>query len=125
MVKLERIIEYYQNIRFLFIFLAFFELYEFIALKFDPELTNYLVEGLNSNDKLQRGVATQWQTLQLITTFILQWISYLYYLGHLTILFVVQLGVYFVLSFWLFFFLYTTFLLQPVEKYFFYQRAAL
>jgi hypothetical protein len=47
-----------------------------------------------------------------------QVLMYIYYLGHLTILFLMQLSIYFMLSFWLFFFLYTSFLSNPDEKYF-------
>lgn len=110
-----------QNIRFVFIFLAFFELYEFIL---DLTLTNPLTANcrITWSDAVaylhQHGPAT-FIFIKLFVT----WFQYLYYLGHLTILFMIQLGIYFVLSFWLYFFLYTTFFLESQEKYFFVKRA--
>ena len=110
-----------QNIRFVFIFLAFFELYEFIL---DLTLTNPLTASfkISWNDAVahihNHGPST-YIFIQLFVT----WFQYLYYLGHLTILFMIQLGIYFVLSFWLYFFLYTTFFLESQEKYFFVKRA--
>ena len=110
-----------QNIRFVFIFLAFFELYEFIL---DLTLVNPLT--LNCRVSWSDAVAHIHQhgpaTYIFIKLFV-TWFQYLYYLGHLTILFMIQLGIYFVLSFWLYFFLYTTFFLESQEKYFFIKRA--
>ena len=54
----------------------------------------------------------------MISLVMSQILMYIYYLGHLTILFLMQLSIYFMLSFWLFFFLYTSFLSNPDEKYF-------
>lgn len=106
-----------QNIRFVFIFSAFFELYEFIydKLYYDSVLglTNQLWAFSVNN-------YTYWY--EHVGHFILQWVLYLYYLGHLTLLFIAQLSIYFALSFWLFFFLYTTFTLESSEKYFLYKR---
>lgn len=106
-----------QNIRFVFIFSAFFELYEFVydKLYLDFSLT------LTNNILITPQVSSMYW-YELAGHFILQWILYLYYLGHLTLLFIAQLSIYFALSFWLFFFLYTTFTLENHEKYFLVQR---
>lgn len=101
-----------QNMRFIFIFFTFFELYEFIYANLAPMTT--LTTDL-SNYYWSEAVIT------LISTYGL----YLYYLGHSTIIFIAQLSVYFALSFWLFFFLYTAFTLESSEKYFFNKRALL
>lgn len=101
-----------QNMRFIFIFFTFFELYEFIYANLAPVTT--LTTDL-SNYYWSEAVIT------LISTYGL----YLYYLGHSTIIFIAQLSVYFALSFWLFFFLYTAFTLESSEKYFFNKRALL
>ena len=102
-----------QNIRFVFIFSAFFELYEFIYDKFYQDSILGLTNSIWAN---QSTNFLYWY--EFAGHFILQWILYLYYLGHLTILFIAQLSIYFALSFWLFFFLYTTFTLESHEKYF-------
>jgi len=101
-----------QNMRFIFIFFTFFELYEFIYANLAPVTT--LTTDL-SNYYWSEAVIT------LISTYGL----YLYYLGHSTIIFIAQLSVYFALSFWLFFFLYTAFTLESSEKYFFNKRVLL
>ena len=110
-----------QNIRFVFIFFAFFELYEFVYDKIDVLFRNAGLSFTTFGDTIMQA-QDGWHMYELVFQLISQWFAYLYYLGHLTLLFIVQLGIYFILSFWLFFFLYTTFLLQPHEKYFFYAR---
>lgn len=109
-----------QNIRFVFIMLAFFELYEYI-------LDTHVTTGQVWNSRITWGEFTSYVStygisfgvcLKLITS----WGLYLYYLGHLTGVFMIQLSVYFVLSFWLYFFLYTSFFFNFDEKYFFYKR---
>ncbi len=110
-----------QNIRFLFIFFAFFELYEYAFDKLDVIFAHTLGSAVTW-EGFWGGHYTGWYVHELFSQILIQWFTYLYYLGHLTLLFIVQLSIYFVLSFWLFFFLYTTFLLQPHEKYFFYKR---
>lgn len=98
-----------QNIRFVFIFLAFIELYEYVC---DAMLLQTgAVTLLNTNLNV-------FYSINFCLHFILQWFLYLYYLGHLTLLFIAQLSIYFALSFWLFFFLYTTFTAEADEIYF-------
>ena len=99
-----------QNMRFIFIFLTFFELYEFIYANLAP-VTTFTTNFSNY----------YWS--EAITALIYTYGLYLYYLGHSTIIFISQLSVYFALSFWLFFFLYTTFTLESSEKYFFNKRS--
>ena len=106
-----------QNIRFVFIFSAFFELYEFIYDKFYYDS----VLGLTTNITTS-GSTSYLYWYEFVSHFILQWILYIYYLGHLTLLFIAQLSIYFALSFWLFFFLYTTFTLENHERYFLIKR---
>lgn len=111
-----------QNIRFVFIFAAFFEIYEFIYNKFFFDV-NY---WFNFSDKsfFLKNTYSNWYWYELISHFFVTWGLYLYYLGHLTLLFIAQLITYFALSFWLFFFLYTTFVLETHEKYFFFSRVS-
>lgn len=115
-----------QNIRFVFIFFAFYELYAYIGKNLD-DVAHYST-SLIFNTYVHNNMSTQFEyvvyKVGYISDILLQWVLYLYYLGHLTILFIMQLSIYFILSFWLFFFLYTTFLLQPAEKYFIYRRYA-
>lgn len=110
-----------QNIRFVFIFLAFFELYEFVLdlVLYDPMR---VALDINLSDAVQH-IKEHGPTIYIFVKLIVSWFYYLYYLGHLTILFMIQLGIYFVLSFWLYFFLYTAFVMEAGEKYFFYKRS--
>ena len=101
-----------QNMRFIFIFFTFFELYEFIYQNLAP------VTSLSFTTDFSEYYWSE-MCIYLIST----WGLYLYYLGHSTIIFIAQLSVYFALSFWLFFFLYTTFTLETTEKYFFLKRS--
>lgn len=100
-----------QNMRFIFIFVTMFEVYESIYINFSPlttaAVTNY----------------TNYYWLEAVTSVIYSYATFLYGVGHSTIIFIAQLSIYFALSFWLFFFLYTTFTLESTEKYFFYKRA--
>lgn len=110
-----------QNIRFVFIFFAFFELYEFVYTHLDGLFRQFFLTTMSWAD-LQTIKYLSWVNSQFFAHMILQWVLYLYYLGHLTVLFIVQLSIYFALSFWLFFFLYTTFISQAGENYFLLKR---
>lgn len=106
-----------QNMRFIFIFMAFFELYEFLV----STLFTYNNMFFTTLWKTKISFVQNWtvySSMELISSGFLTLLAYIYYLGHFTILFLTQLTTYFVLSFLLFFFLYTQFLLNPVEKYF-------
>lgn len=107
-----------QNMRFIFIFGAFFELYEFIYDKMYVDLS-YLFLGQNYFTNFSLNNYTNWYWYELVSHLLLSFFLYIYYVGHLTLLFISQLTTYFALSFWLFFFLYTTFILHTHEKYFF------
>lgn len=99
-----------QNMRFIFIFFTFFELYEYIYLTLSPITTLAVVDFSNY----------YWS--EAIASVIYTYGMFLYSVGHATIIFIAQLSIYFALSFWLFFFLYTTFTLESSEKYFFNKR---
>lgn len=110
-----------QNIRFVFIFSAFFELYEYIYDKINIE-SNLFGANVLSPGFFFSSATGNLYWYELVVHFLANWALYLYYLGHLTLLFVAQLSIYFILSFWLFFFLYTTFSLEAHEKYFFFKK---
>lgn len=112
-----------QNIRFVFIFSAFFELYEYIYDKINLD-SSLVGGGVFSINFFFSSTASNYYWYELLIHFVANWALYLYYLGHLTLLFVAQLSIYFILSFWLFFFLYTTFSLESHEKYFFFHKAS-
>lgn len=107
-----------QNIRFVFIFFAFFELYEFIYFNLDGFVNNALFS--QKTNWAYYIVSGYW--VNLLLSVVVNWFLFIYYLGHLTILFIAQLAVFFALSFWLFFFMYTSFVLQSHEKYFFFKK---
>lgn len=100
-----------QNMRFIFIFFTFFELYEYIYLTLSP-ITTFAVTDFSN-----------YYWTEAITSVVYTYGMFLYSVGHATIIFIAQLSIYFALSFWLFFFLYTTFTLESSEKYFFNKRA--
>jgi len=105
-----------QNIRFLFIFSAIFELLEWVFSTtstvfffFNPnEINNYFVNTSNTN--------------LLIVNFLMFIILYFYYTLHLLFLLLVQITIYIGISAWLFFFLYSTKFLNKYEKFFSYKK---
>lgn len=111
-----------QNIRFLLIFLAYFELFEFLNL----QLYFNVLQQITVFDYISWVEKSNISTFLLFLEFVfnLIWISilYFYYVIHLTILYLVQIGIYFLLSFWLFGFLFTSFTLTPLERHFFLKR---
>lgn len=87
-----------QNIRFFFIFLAFFECYEFVYLTLlrDFSFLNILSIDFNlSNFSLFFSEFNE----GLVFTLLMKLALLLYYVGHLSIVFVAQIANYFVLSF--------------------------
>lgn len=112
-----------QNIRFVFIFVGFFEYFEFIASKITPAETSILPH-ITWTD-YWAGKYRKWYWFEILLQVFAQIILYLYYVGHFVITYIAQLSVYIALSFWMYFFLYTTFSLPSKEKYFFYKRYAL
>lgn len=109
-----------QNIRFFFIFLAFFECYEFIYLSLLKDFSFLNIFLLDSNNAIFFSELNS----NLFSLLILKTILFFYYVGHLATTFVAQLTSYFILSFWLFFFLYTSFSTEKGENYFLVKRTA-
>jgi hypothetical protein len=113
-----------QNVRFLFIFSAIFELLEWVfANNSSLFLTNYYTNynifvNFTSNNYLFSNGSLN----ILIINSILFIILYLYYFLHLLFLLLVQITVYIGISIWLFFFLYSTRFLGKYEKFFIYKR---
>lgn len=109
-----------QNIRFFFIFLAFFECYEFIYLTLlkDFSFLNIFLLDLNNITFFTELNST------IISVLFLKTILFFYYVGHLATTFVAQITSYFILSFWLFFFLYTSFSSEKGEAYFLNKKVA-
>lgn len=107
-----------QNIRFFFIFLAFFECYEFIYLSLLKDFSFLNIFLLDSNNLIFFSELNA----NLFSLLLLKIILFFYYVGHLATTFVAQLTSYFILSFWLFFFLYTSFSNEKGENYFLIKR---
>ena len=88
-----------QNIRFILIFLAYIELYEFIAsIVFESPLQPYTIT-LNYSDWLDgKYYYMGWYNFNFAVfwTFVYGF----YYIGHITLLYLVQVGIYLFLSFW-------------------------
>ena len=105
-----------QNIRFLLVFVAFFELFEWAAVSYEVnylmQLTSSLVPSLSSINLEAKSIFS----FIIITTKTI--FIYLYHLLHLVIVTFMQIGVYLMVSFWLFFFLYTSFFKLTVDDYF-------
>lgn len=100
-----------QNIRFLLVFVAFFELFEWAATSVE---TNYFIE-LYTPFQTQAGVTSLSESKALFVLFINFFKTvfiYLYHLLHLVIVSFMQIGVYLMVSFWLFFFYTLLFLKQ-------------
>lgn len=113
-----------QNIRFLFIFSAIFELLEWVfANNSSLFITNYYVNhNIFVNFSIQDYFTTNKSMNLLIINSILFIILYLYYFLHLLFLLLVQITIYIGISVWLFFFLYSTKFLGKYEKYFIFKK---
>ena len=110
-----------QNIRFLLIFLAYFELFEFLNLQVYFNSV-YFGTSLFEYKSWCGGSYTVGLFLELFFNLVWLGVLYFYYVIHLTILYLVQIGIYFLLSFWLFGFLFTSFTLTPLERHFLVNR---
>ena len=110
-----------QNIRFVLIFAAYFELFEWIyASPFIELFNSFFTFSTISFGNFDQLTATNiFYTLSIMISGL---VFYAYYFVHLLILLFIQLGAYFLISFWLFFFFYTSFVLTKQEKLFFYKR---
>lgn len=104
-----------QNIRFLLVFVAFFELFEWVATTVEMSaITQTFQCGIDKHNILADPQSVfAFLLLTLKTMFI-----YLYHLLHLIIVSFMQIGVYLMVSFWLFFFLYTSFFKVTLDNYF-------
>lgn len=108
-----------QNIRFVLIFFAYFELFEWV---YNSIFLEFFLNYVTLNKKIylefnlyNLDVSKFFMFFAYLITTI---ISYLYYLVHLLILVFVQTTIYMLISFWLFFFFYTSFTLNTTEKVF-------
>ena len=113
-----------QNIRFLFIFSAIFELLEWIFtvnsnifFMFNTENKNFLINLSSINYIFNNSN----YNLIIINLFMFV-ILYFYYTLHLLFLLLVQIVIYIGISSWLFFFLYSTKFLNKHEKFFLYKK---
>jgi hypothetical protein len=106
-----------QNIRFLMVFVAFFELFEWSAASLE---TTYILQfNLNMCNNFDFFATLEAKSLFMyLILFIKTAFIYLYHLLHLIIVSFMQIGVYLMVSFWLFFFLYTSFFKLTTDSYF-------
>ncbi len=106
-----------QNIRFLLVFVAFFELFEWIATNSE---VNYFLSIFTpfADFNINSNIVESSNLLILVVNFLKVSFIYLYHLLHLIIVSFMQIGVYFMVSFWLFFFLYTSFFKLTIDNYF-------
>lgn len=110
-----------QNIRFILIFFAFFELYEYVYISLNLNPGMLLHQHISYSNWVE-GAYRHMRLKTFIVNLLLTLIYYGYYFVHLTLLFVAQLTIFILLSFWLFSFLYTSFCFSVREKYLFYKR---
>ena len=104
-----------QNIRFLLVFVAFFELFEWSAMSFN---SSYIFD-LSTNQFTLTEILSEPTSLFSLTVNSIKMVSvYIYHLLHLIIISFMQIGVYLMVSFWLFFFLYTSFFKVVIDSYF-------
>ena len=103
------------------IFLAFFELYEFIYLQVHFNLAIPFAQLITFTG-WRNGYYTNMPVSNFVLNLIWSIILYFYYVIHLTLLYLVQFAIYTLLSFWLFCFLFTSFALTPAERHLFYKR---
>lgn len=102
-----------QNIRFIFIFLTLFELFEWInKINYQFFFLNYCFNIDNFNENINL----------FIVNLILNIIYYLYYSLHLIAILFIQFSIYILISIWLFFFLYISIFLNKKEKFFYYKK---
>ena len=108
-----------QNFRLALVFAAFFELSEYIYMNCDFVGLSLFDKFLSLNINHTAGVIYWYDW---VSDFLTAQLLLIYYWGHLVIVFITQLINYFLLSFYLFYFLYTTFVFESHEKYFFFKR---
>jgi len=109
-----------QNIRFIFIFIALFELFEWSFNNTNSIVLDSYINEYNIFNYSNISHDIHWNCLILNSIQLI--IYYFYYTIHLIILIFMQLSVYILISIWLFFFLYTSFFLQKHEKFLIYKK---
>lgn len=109
-----------QNIRLLMLFASYLELTEYVYDNCDLA-GGSLIEKIFSTPVLWGGADVYWY--DSLGDFFVEQLMVVYYQIHLIVNIMTQLPNYFVLSFVLFFFLYTTFFLEDYEQYFLAKRA--
>lgn len=110
-----------QNIRFLMVFVALFELFEWSFGS--SEISCILQFNLNLYNSINFFSTITPMSIFTFLIFTLKLcILYLYHLLHLIIVSFMQVGVFFMVSFWLFFFLYTSFFKITSDYYFYAKR---
>lgn len=113
-----------QNIRFLFIFSAIFELLEWV---FSNNSGLFIINSYTNNNvfvnfSLQDYFFSNKSINLIIVNSIMFIILYFYYFLHLLFLLLVQITIYIGISVWLFFFLYSTKFLGKYEKFFIFKK---
>ena len=110
-----------QNIRFLMVFVALFELFEWT---FGSSEISYILQfNLNLYNSFNFFSSITPMSIFTFLIFTLKIsILYFYHLLHLILVSFMQIGVFFMVSFWLFFFLYTSFFKVTSDHYFYAKR---
>ncbi len=107
-----------QNIRFVLVFVAYFELFEWTTttMNYSYLMTFY------SFDELMISISHSNSIWEIAIYTFKTILVYLYHLLHLVIVSFMQIGVFLMVSFWLFFFLYTSFFKITLDTYFIKKR---
>jgi hypothetical protein len=106
-----------QNIRFVMVFAAYLEFFEWVS---GANEVNFIL-NYNLNYISHTNLFSTINTTSIITLVICSFkvvIIYLYQLLHLIIVSFMQISVYLMVSFWLFFFLHTSFFKLTSDSYF-------
>jgi hypothetical protein len=103
----------------LLVFVAFFEIFEWAAT---TQEINYYIQLFNASYEDNINFMTASTLFSLVIVTFKTIFIYLYHLLHLIIVSFMQIGVYLMVSFWLFFFLYTSFFKLTMDSYFFIKR---
>lgn len=106
-----------QNIRFLLVFVAFFELFEWTSSTAEVGYLLEIASSFNGNMDIFAAIESKTLFAYLLNVVKTSFI-YLYHLLHLIIVSFMQIGVYLMVSFWLFFFLYSSFFKITLDSYF-------
>lgn len=106
-----------QNIRFLLVFVAFFELFEWTSSTAEVGYLLEIASSFNSDTDIFAAIESKTLFAYLLNAVKTSFI-YLYHLLHLIIVSFMQIGVYLMVSFWLFFFLYSSFFRITLDSYF-------